>query len=184
MWELLWKNIFPYDWIILVVGMINIIILIILIIKILRLSTTLKLNISANEKNPYTVIKKFFEESGKITRIEKLRDKENFWYSLFVNVIAIFPLLGMLGTIIALLKLSSGSENLIQNFYSALTSTFWGMVFAVGFKIVDAFVSAKVEANEKAVSLRLQQFLELEQKEKPRVRKKSESVSELQEIGV
>ncbi|MDE6004350.1 MAG: MotA/TolQ/ExbB proton channel family protein [Oscillospiraceae bacterium] len=184
MWDLLKTNIFPYDWIILAVGLINIIILIILIIKTWNLNSLLKLNISANEKNPYAVIKKFFDESGKITKIEKLRDKENFWYSLFVNVIAIFPLLGMLGTIIALLKLSSGSENLMQNFYSALTSTFWGMVFAVGFKIIDAFVSAKVEANEKAVSLRLQQFLELEQKEKIKIRKKSESAPELQEVSV
>ncbi|MDE6777473.1 MAG: MotA/TolQ/ExbB proton channel family protein, partial [Oscillospiraceae bacterium] len=154
----------------------------VLLRKIKKLKSMLKLDISINEANPYTAIKKFFKHSGKITEIECMRDKENFWYSLFVNAIAIFPLLGMLGTVFALLKLSSGSDMLINNFYGALTSTWWGLVFAVIFKILDAFVSAKVEANEKAVSLRLQQFLELEQKEKTRTRKKS--APELQEIGV
>ncbi len=161
----------------------------------------LKLDISANEPNPLAVMKKFLEESGKITKIENLRDKQNLYYSLFVNAIAIFPLLGMLGTVISLLQLASGGDNLIGNFYGALTSTLWGLVFAVIFKAVDAFISAKVDANEKAVSFRLQKFLESEQereqRERSRIRKKSgnsgnfeipeknpEKNKELQEVGI
>lgn len=183
--ELFINNFLQYDWVILALCMITVIILLFLSWHIRKLKSMLKLDISANEKNPYAVIKKFFDESGKITKIENLRDKENLCYSLFVNAIAIFPLLGMLGTILALLKLASGGDNLIENFYGALTSTLWGLVFAIIFKIFDGIVSAKVEANEKAVSLRLQQFVEFEQKEKSKVRKKStESAPELQEIGV
>ncbi|MDE7122600.1 MAG: hypothetical protein K2O42_10635, partial [Oscillospiraceae bacterium] len=79
-------------------------------------------------------------------------------------------------------------------FYGALTSTLWGLVFAVIFKAVDAFVSAKVDANEKAISFRLQKFLESEQereqKEKSRIHKKSgnpenpEKNKELQELSI
>ena len=188
--DLFLHNLIQYDWVILVLCVITILILCLLVGNIRKLKSMLKVDISANETNPHVVIKKFMEESGKITRIENLWDKENLCYSLFVNAIAIFQLLGMLGTVISLLKLASGGDNLVENFYGALTSTLWGLVFAVIFKAVDAFVSAQVEANEKAVSLRLQQFLESEQKEKPRIRKKtdksgnSEKSEELQEVSI
>lgn len=187
MGDLFLHNLIQYDWIILVLVVITVLILCLLSGNIRKLKSILKLDISANETNPHAVMKKFLEESGKITKIENLRDRENLYYSLFVNAIAIFPLLGMLGTVISLLKLASGGDNLVENFYGALTSTLWGLVFAVIFKAVDAFVSAHVEANEKAVSLRLQQFLESEQKEKPAIRKKSEKAEkseELQEVGI
>ena len=41
-----------------------------------------------------------------------------------------------------------------QNFFAALTSTFWGLVFAIVFKLLDGIVlSAKVDDNEKSVAL-------------------------------
>ena len=42
------------------------------------------------------------------------------------------------------------------NFYGALTSTFWGLVFAIVFKLLDGVVSAKIEDNEKNVQLYLE----------------------------
>ena len=42
------------------------------------------------------------------------------------------------------------------NFFAALTSTFWGLVFAIVFKFLDGFLSARMEDNDKAVDLLLQ----------------------------
>ena len=42
------------------------------------------------------------------------------------------------------------------NFFSALTSTLWGLVFAIVFKAIDGYVSGRVEDNENAVQLYLQ----------------------------
>ena len=47
-------------------------------------------------------------------------------------------------------------DNVQGNFYGALTSTFWGLVFGIIFKFLDGIVSAKIEDNEKTVALFLQ----------------------------
>lgn len=65
-------------------------------------------------------------------------------YSLFTNITAVFPLLGILGTVVSLMRLS-GAENLSENFMSALSTTFWGLVFAIGFKIADSFITSRLD---------------------------------------
>lgn len=68
--------------------------------------------------------------------------------SLIVTNISIFPLLGMFGTVSALLSLdlSSGDmSNLKANFFAALTSTAWGIVFSVVFKILYSFIVDYIE---------------------------------------
>lgn len=65
-------------------------------------------------------------------------------YSLFTNLTAVFPLLGILGTVTSLMRLS-GTENLSDNFMSALATTFWGLVCAIGFKIADSFITARLD---------------------------------------
>ena len=87
--------------------------------------------------------------------IVAMRNNTGKLYSLFVNLTGIFPLLGILGTVISLLSLVSDSTNVTGNFYGALTSTFWGLVFAIIFKFLDGIVSAKIEDNEKSVELYL-----------------------------
>jgi hypothetical protein len=87
--------------------------------------------------------------------IVAMRNHTGKLYSLFVNLTGIFPLLGILGTVISLLSLVSDSTNVTGNFYGALTSTFWGLVFAIIFKFLDGIVSAKIEDNEKSVELYL-----------------------------
>lgn len=79
-------------------------------------------------------------------------------YSLFSNFIMIFPLLGILGTVISLLPMVTtlGQTQMQANFFSALTSTLWGLVFAIIFKAIDGYVSGRVEDNENAVQLYLQ----------------------------
>lgn len=56
-------------------------------------------------------------------------------------MISIFPLLGMLGTVIGLLGLDLASgdmDNIKNNFFIALTSTAWGIIFSVIFKVAHA----------------------------------------------
>ena len=66
------------------------------------------------------------------------------------------PLLGILGTVISLLGMVGDMTNVQDNFYGALTSTFWGLVFAIIFKFLDGIISAKIEDNEKNVQLYLE----------------------------
>ena len=81
------------------------------------------------------------------TRLKKL-------YELFTALISCFPLLGMLGTVIALLSLdmTGAMESIKDNFFDALTSTAWGIIFSVIFKLVNAYYIAVPveEAIEKA----------------------------------
>ncbi len=69
--------------------------------------------------------------------------------TLFTTFITIFPLLGMFGTVIALLGLdltAGDMDGIRNNFFNALTSTAWGIVFSIIFKVVNACLSNGVES--------------------------------------
>jgi len=80
----------------------------------------------------------------------KYRTSMNRHYAFYTNVTSIFPLLGMLGTVCSLIPMVNdiGTQS-TGSFFSALTSTFWGIVFAVLYKALDATISYKIEDNEK-----------------------------------
>ena len=103
----------------------------------------------------------------KVDRSFELWKSENFYsnfiykalslsYSVFVTLITIFPLLGMLGTVKSLLVLNFIDENAIldarNSFFDALTSTAWGIIFAILFKVVNAVISKHTEDNVEKVS--------------------------------
>lgn len=90
------------------------------------------------------------------TDIVSMRNHTGKLYSVFVNLTGIFPLLGILGTVVSLLGLVADSTDVTGNFYGALTSTFWGLIFAIIFKFMDGIISAKIEDNEKTVALYLE----------------------------
>lgn len=85
-----------------------------------------------------------------------LKSSSDKFYALFVNITGIFPLLGILGTVVSLLGLVSDMNNVTGNFYGALTSTFWGLIFAILFKFLDGIVSPQIESNEKSVLMYLE----------------------------
>lgn len=87
--------------------------------------------------------------------VVNMRKRMGKLYSVFVNLTGIFPLLGILGTIISLLNMVSSFNDVQGNFYGALTSTFWGLVFAIIYKFLDGIISARIEDNEQAVALYL-----------------------------
>lgn len=71
-------------------------------------------------------------------------------YTMFVTLISIFPLLGMFGTVTALLGLdltSTASESAKASFFNALTSTTWGIIFSVIFKVINAIFASSIENN-------------------------------------
>lgn len=78
------------------------------------------------------------------------REKMNRIYALYANVTTIFPLLGMLGTVWALIPMVNtiGTTD-TSNFFSALTSTLWGIIAAIVFKALDSTISYKIDDNEK-----------------------------------
>ena len=89
-------------------------------------------------------------------QVVAMRKRSESLYSVFVNVTAIFPLLGILGTVVSLLPMVSELADMQTNFFAALTSPFWGLVFAILFKLLDGFLSSRMEDNDKAVNLLLE----------------------------
>ena len=89
-------------------------------------------------------------------QVVAMRKRSESLYSVFVNVTCIFPLLGILGTVVSLLPMVSELADMQTNFFAALTSTFWGLVFAIIFKLLDGFLSSRMEDNDKAVNLLLE----------------------------
>ena len=73
----------------------------------------------------------------------------NLSYSFFMGFTSTFPLLGMLGTVRSLIEAArtmTGGEVAMDEFFGALTSTAWGIIFGIIFKaVVDSLLSSKVE---------------------------------------
>ncbi len=108
---------------------------------------TSNLSESAQQK-----LQKSTKEEKMLTARELLdmREKMNKKYSVFTNLTAMFPLFGMLGTVWALIQMvSKFGVSDYSNFFSALTSTFWGIVAALICKFFDSLISYKIEDNEK-----------------------------------
>lgn len=70
--------------------------------------------------------------------------RASFFYTLFGNITAVFPLLGILGTVVSLMNLS-GTDDLSANFSSALLTTFLGLIFAIAYKLLDAGISSRLD---------------------------------------
>lgn len=74
-----------------------------------------------------------------------------FWldipYTVFIVLISLFPLMGMLGTVSALLTLdiSGATESLKSNFFQALDTTGMGLILAILFKLLNAFFQPRIE---------------------------------------
>lgn len=98
------------------------------------------------------VVAKRFDK--KITKDSETAFKKEmyYWmdvpYTIFTVFISLFPLLGMLGTVIALRTLNISNdaiEELKPNFFQALNTTIWGLVFAIIFKFINAFLQTYFE---------------------------------------
>ena len=70
----------------------------------------------------------------------------------------------MLGTVWSLLSLDITviDDNLKSNFFAALTSTAWGIICAVGFKLANSLISTSVENTIQKLETLINKFEDME----------------------
>ena len=93
-------------------------------------------------------------------------------YDIFLAIISIFPLLGMFGTVMGLLNVDFTAGNMDDvktNFFTALTSTAWGIIFSIGFKLINSFFSSHIETQIEE-SKKLAELLDIKKKKKKKNR--------------
>lgn len=76
--------------------------------------------------------------------LRRCSSSASMFYGFFANITAVFPLMGILGTVVSLMNLS-GTDDLASNFSSALWTTFLGLIGAIVFKLFDAGISSRLE---------------------------------------
>ncbi len=90
-------------------------------------------------------------------RLYEMTGKLNKWYSLFSGFTSVFPLWGMLGTVASLIRAAqsmTGGNVAVDEFFGALTSTAWGIIFAIIFKaFFDSSLAPRIEAANKEYDL-------------------------------
>lgn len=91
------------------------------------------------------------DESASITpdtirKYETEFNKKCSWHGVLVQCIPVFPLFGILGTVAGLmLELQAGNiDAMMQSLDVALETTFWGLLFAILLKVVEAVFSARI----------------------------------------
>lgn len=160
MFEIMVRNILVYDFIIIFLAFIN---GFYLAPKTFKFSKALNSQLESKVYVSITLLLKQFNNKSSDTldlhKLKELQDKELKLYSLFSTINVMFTLLGMLGTILSLLKVVSfDSQNMMMNFTVALTSTFWGLLFAIIFKAVDGYIGHLVQGNESNLNLLLERI--------------------------
>lgn len=159
--SIIWSNFLGFDLIIFILAALNAYCCVVARRMAIRLHKTLHRTIFLPEqvlKNED--IRQSFENISEGELVD-MRKKANGVYAIFVNTTGIFPLLGILGTVISLIPLVADMSNLQSNFFAALTSTFWGLVFAIAFKFLDGFFAPRVEENNTNISLYLKRHQNL-----------------------
>jgi chemotaxis protein MotA len=99
------------------------------------------------KKNEFANNMPQWKHERRFKKISAKADSLKKWHNIFVTLISFFPLLGMLGTVIALLKLdlTEANDSVKNNFFDALTSTAWGIVFSLIFKGANAFIETEIQ---------------------------------------
>lgn len=153
------KNLLGYDLLIIALAVVNVLYV---IRKLNDISKALRGKLQSTVYLPIEVLlkaginDKSNTTAGKVDlhELQALREKELVYYHLFNTINGIFPLLGILGTIIGLLRMVGvDSQMVMSNFTIALTSTFWGLVFSIVFKAVDGKIAPTYYQNQENLQL-------------------------------
>ena len=122
--------------IIVIFAVINLVLLGYIIIKVKRANNVLYPKSSVRYK---TINDK--KISGKdAQKLAQLKKELIMLCSLYANITAVFPILGILGTVAGLMQ-----EDVDMGFDTALRTTLVGAVFAVLFKVLDSAISGPVD---------------------------------------
>ena len=159
------QNLWGYDTVILIVGAGNILLFALTRRVAGKLHSMLypRLYVPSRRRDPESLSAALLSVKEEEQAIYLRKSSESL-YAVFTNITAIFPLLGILGTVISLLPMVSDLGDMQTNFFAALTSTFWGLVFAIICKFMDGFLSAKMDDNDRGVTLLMERHLEKEEK--------------------
>jgi len=81
-----------------------------------------------------------------IRKYENNFNKACSWHGVLVQFIPIFPLLGILGTVAGLMLQMqvSGIEGMMDSLGVALETTFFGLIFAILLKVIEAVFPSRV----------------------------------------
>ena len=127
----------------------NVLILIMALINlIIFIKTKSKINKANDSFNPRSdkvngVSASMEWNREQISDLKKERKSLLNEYTWYANITAIFPLLGILGTVAALVTYSD--ETMMDNFMVALGTTLLGVFFAIIYKAIDAILSASLD---------------------------------------
>ncbi len=68
------------------------------------------------------------------------------WHGVLVQCIPVFPLLGILGTVAGLMLQvqAEGIEAMMLSLTTALDTTFWGLIFAILLKVIEAVFPSRI----------------------------------------
>ncbi|MCT4542260.1 MAG: MotA/TolQ/ExbB proton channel family protein [Vallitalea sp.] len=154
---IIFKNLLGFDGIIIILALVN---FFYFLPKLKKSTNELEHSLQPTIYIPIEQIITLIKQSNKseldLHLLRKLKEKETKCYYHFASITNIFPLMGILGTIISLLRLTSFSNDMIMfNFTTALTSTFWGLVCAILFKSIDSTIYPKIALNEDSFNLLL-----------------------------
>lgn len=160
MLKIIAQNLFGYDMIIIIVAAIN---AFIIYPKAKTASVHLRDHLQPKVYVPIDLLMERVRGiQGKkidLNAMKSMRSDEIHFYSMFTSINSAFPMLGMLGTILSLLGLIQESqEQLTLSFTTALTSTLWGLIFALVFKAIDATLAPIVEQNQDNLKLILERM--------------------------
>ncbi|GKX28036.1 hypothetical protein SH1V18_05160 [Vallitalea longa] len=147
---IIFKNLLGYDGLIIILALVN---LFYILPKLKKSNAKLEHSLHPTIYIPIQQIidsiRKNNDSEIDLHLLRKLKEEETKCYHVFVSITTIFPLMGILGTIISLLRLVSfSSDTIMLNFTTALTSTFWGLVCAIIFKAIDGTISPKIAFND------------------------------------
>lgn len=155
-WIILKDNFLKFDWIIIVFALLNLL----LYWRVKKNTDKLYIHYNKTDKlsNLPTEALERLKKNAKHNKglspeeLLDLREKMNRDYAGYSNLTTMFPLFGMFGTVWALIPMVNtiGTAD-TSNFFSALTSTAWGIIAAIIFKALDSTVSYKIEDNEKHI---------------------------------
>ena len=164
--SVLFSNVLRYDWIIFVAAVLDAVCYALARRRSKALDARIHMVVYVPSRNrdPESVAKAVSAVNEE--RIIEERRQSERPYTFFLNITAIFPLLGILGTVLSLIPMVSDMSSIQDNFFAALTSTFWGLVFAILFKFLDSFLAPRVEENERGVALMLERRKDPDEKER------------------
>lgn len=106
-------------------------------------------NMPDRVKNDLLKAEQIEEKKFDINELFSLREHMNSLYAYYTGITSVFPLLGMFGTVVSLIPMvDKMGEQSTGLFFTALTSTFWGILSAIICKILDAGISPTIEDDE------------------------------------